>query len=308
MLQISKILVPMDFSVNAKHSAAYALHLGRILKAEEIHLVHVDLYGGNPDELAEALQKAELELQSEIPVVTRVVRANYHAAPGIVQYAEANKMELIIMGTHGLRGMRRFLLGSVAEEVVRTTPCPVVTLHERPEGVLMPEYVTRILVPIDYSEFSRVALEEAKYLADKFGAGLDLVYVLEDWPYPPMFGISVPSISETNPEMVTSAENAMHRFFADTPGPKVSYTVNVLFGSVVNTIKAYAEENDSSMIIIATHGINNEIQELIGSTTEKLIRTCMTPIYSLRPIIRKEVKEKVRPDTWIGPTTSGHVA
>ena len=143
----ARILVPTDFSP----PSAAALGLAKALAAQfgaSIHLVHVlqdpyattafatEAYGYVPSGLKESWQReAQIQLDALLPpeeqaqfrVVTNVIFGKPAAA--IVEYEREHAMNLIVMGTHGRGVVAHLLLGSVAERVVRTAECPVLTVR-----------------------------------------------------------------------------------------------------------------------------------------------------------------------------------
>lgn len=141
-----KILVPTDFGAGSDAALSYAIDLGRKLEAE-IVLLHVfDLpVVGLPDggfvlspELVTSLgegakQGVERLARDHASSGVRVVGMTKQGETwrGIVESAEEVGADLVVMGTHGRRGLPRALLGSVAEKVVRTAPCPVLTVHAK---------------------------------------------------------------------------------------------------------------------------------------------------------------------------------
>ncbi len=78
----------------------------------------------------------------------------FSTAPAILEYAKHNDIDLIVMGTHGRRGLGHLFLGSVAEEVVRLSSVPVLTVRER-ETPKPFEKMRRLLVPLDFSQHAR---------------------------------------------------------------------------------------------------------------------------------------------------------
>lgn len=144
---VKRILVPTDFSQTADTALAYAKALATTLGAS-LHLVHVfndpyavaacapDVYAAVPaDARARALEDVHERLLERLDATEEqrfrgsrgVVRGL--VAPHIVTYAESQDIDLIVMGTHGRRGVAHLLLGSVAEHVVRTATCPVLTVR-----------------------------------------------------------------------------------------------------------------------------------------------------------------------------------
>jgi nucleotide-binding universal stress UspA family protein len=144
---LTRILVPTDFSAAADEALTYAKALAERLDAS-LHLLHVftdpyavaavtpEVYAPVPRELRErALEEVRERLLERLDVEeeqrfrgTREVVGGL-TAPQIVGYAAERGIDLIVMGTHGRRGVAHLLLGSVAEHVVRTARCPVLTIR-----------------------------------------------------------------------------------------------------------------------------------------------------------------------------------
>lgn len=144
---IRHILVPHDFSETAERALGFALDLGRRLGARLtiLHTYEIATYGfaeapSVSEELTEQIESAARSALDAVQAracksgldVTGVLR---RGSPWreIIAFAKESKADLVAMGTHGRRGLSRVLLGSVAERVVRTSPCPVLTVHG-PEG------------------------------------------------------------------------------------------------------------------------------------------------------------------------------
>ncbi len=119
-----EILFATDFSETSAAAARTALDYARRLGAR-LHLLHVTWVGTDPT-VPPALPALARELGDGVPVVTAVESGA--PAAQIVRYAERKGIDLIVLGTHGRSGVSRALLGSVAERVVRTAPCPVLTV------------------------------------------------------------------------------------------------------------------------------------------------------------------------------------
>jgi nucleotide-binding universal stress UspA family protein len=141
------IVVPTDFSASAEEAWRLARRLGGAL-GSEIVLVHVfvepPVYGDPPGVttawtvvveaqkwVADEIERwAEQARKDRITVRTAVLTGS--SAPEIVRVATDEHADIIVMGTHGRTGLNRVLLGSVAERVLRTAPCPVLTVR-RPD-------------------------------------------------------------------------------------------------------------------------------------------------------------------------------
>jgi nucleotide-binding universal stress UspA family protein len=157
MINLKHILVPTDFSEGSDAAVGYARALAGTFGAS-IDLLHVaenvftrafageGYVAGLPElqaeiERAAREQLAELLIDDDVPKLDAksVVITSNATANEIVNYARTNGIDLIVMGTHGRSGISHFLLGSVAERVVRTAPCPVLTLRHPEHEFVHPD-------------------------------------------------------------------------------------------------------------------------------------------------------------------------
>ena len=146
MTRITRILVPTDFSATADAALDYAYVLAERFNAS-IELLHVlddpfvadgmaaEAYISEAPTLRTAmLQEAQERLRHRastrggLPAIKTEVLFG-HGARTIVEYAAERGVDLVVMGTHGRTGLAPLLLGSVAEQLVRTAPCPVLTVR-----------------------------------------------------------------------------------------------------------------------------------------------------------------------------------
>jgi nucleotide-binding universal stress UspA family protein len=145
MKPFKKILVPVDFSACSGEAVHAAAELAQRYDAELaiVHVFEPIMYttpDGNPflvpgqvegllADYAKALERAKGEAQAAGAKRVRAEELQGFAAPEIVAYATRGGCDLIVIGTHGRTGFKHALLGSVAEKVVRTAPCPVLTIR-----------------------------------------------------------------------------------------------------------------------------------------------------------------------------------
>ena len=148
---ITRILVPVDFSASSDRSVAYAIQLADRFGAA-VELLHV-IEDPNratawaseafvpplPDvlhELTATTRRRLSEMQQTVAdkgVTATTVITQGAPAAGILDHLANNRFDLVVMGTHGRTGLSHVLLGSVAEHVVRKSPCPVLTVRRPPE-------------------------------------------------------------------------------------------------------------------------------------------------------------------------------
>ncbi|MBI2898127.1 MAG: universal stress protein [Deltaproteobacteria bacterium] len=131
---IRSILAPVDFSEPSRSALDFALQLARRFDAS-LTILHVYEAPSGTDEherVGQAARDAVEGLRTELSradVLVQAVAAVGSPADQILDWARAHGFDLIVMGTHGRRGLGHLVLGSVAEHVVRSAPCPVVTLR-----------------------------------------------------------------------------------------------------------------------------------------------------------------------------------
>ena len=142
-----RILVATDFSRCSQAALDYAVDLAKATHGE-VTLLHVSGVPGYvlPDGSvflldAASVDKIEASIQGQLALEKRrtgaameTVSTQGAPAPSIVSYASDDGSDLIVIGTHGRSGLRRLLLGSVAERVLRTAPCPVLVVRTRKEN------------------------------------------------------------------------------------------------------------------------------------------------------------------------------
>ena len=160
MIALKRILVPHDFSETSSEAVRYGIALARTFGAR-LYFLHVGLQAVDqfevefPTGLEESMREGirdrllkivtpqeDAELNPEF-----VVRKGVPAAE-IVRYAADENIHLIVMGTHGRGFVGHMMMGSVAERVVRTAPCPVLTVRTPTHGFLVPD-AARVAIPAD---------------------------------------------------------------------------------------------------------------------------------------------------------------
>lgn len=299
MLTIERILFPTDFSAGSERALDAAVALADEFDAE-LHMLHaVVLHADDPndpahhfpdaDEIRRRLeQTAENRMASGIAErpaagvrVRRHQRRGMSVAPVILELADEVDADLIVMSTHGRRGLGNVLLGSVTEEVLRLARCPVLTIRAGVEATGFPE-AGPILVPVDFSEHSRQALALARELAQRFSARIEVLHVFERPIHPEIYLGGMPLDSPDFRTVETSLREALETFVRETPGPDVDIGHFVLEGRAVPVILEFAEQHEVGLIAIATHGLTGLAHVLLGSVSEKIVRRAECPVLTAR--------------------------
>ncbi|MDO6388576.1 universal stress protein [Pontibacter sp. BT731] len=273
-----RILVPTDFSDQARHAFEVAVAIARQTGAA-IKLLHVvempysqsfsvtgDLVGGDGMEQVYMMKLLEAT-KSRMAQLERSVE---HAGVEVVQEVDADnvirkirrvisddQVDLVVMGSKGASGMNEFLLGSNTEKVVRTAGCPVLTI----KGAIPNFKVRNIVLPSDFKREIGTAMEKFKFFQQMFGAKLHLVY------------INTPGAFESNSILRTRMQDAAERYGLQ------NYTTNV-YNDVIeeNGILNFAEEVGADLVMMATHGRTGLAHLLSGSIAEDLVNHSDIPV------------------------------
>jgi nucleotide-binding universal stress UspA family protein len=298
-MTIDRILHPTDFSACADHALAHAIEVAERFDAR-LHILHVvneldpDWYGiTEADERAVTLRdqiRAEArdrlhDLAPEAHVESTVsLEVSFDVAGSITGYVDEHAVDLVVMGTHGRRGLDRLMLGNVADKIIRHAACPVLTVREEASLTRTEDVQIRdVLAPIDFSEHSRQALGVSKAFAGAYEARLHLLFVAEKRMVPTFSDTGLPGVGvvEMDPKIVENAERALEQLEADVDGPDVESSYHVREGTVSEDIVEFAEDPGADLIVMATRGLTGTHRVLLGSNTERVVRVAPCPVLTI---------------------------
>lgn len=295
MLQIRNILLARGRTDSSEQATQTAFHLARqtgarlhVLYAEVLFEEAFDGPSTNDELLADIQRQIQTQAISGTDdgasalIVKQAIVRDVAAAPAILNYTTEEDIDLIIMGTHARKGMRRLLLGSVAEEVVRMSPVPVLTVHPQDIEAGAGQAPRSVLVPIDFSTHSASALQHAKQVALLYGARLDLLHVIEERMHPAFYNTGVLSVYDLNPHIEEDAILEMERLYRHTDGPGGEVTYTVLPGHAAHEVVRFAEIQESDLIVMPTHGLTGLEHVLMGSVAERVVRRATCPVLTLK--------------------------
>lgn len=294
MNTFSKILVPVDFS---KHTDAAidtavgiasrygaAITLLNIFEPMALALPEARSIGAGATSMVDLMEDVRAALEKKRAaalvkgakdVAVQVERGN--PAVVIKDVADAGRYDLIVMRTIGRTGVAHFLIGSVAERVVRTASCAVLTVHEHSRPF------AKILVPTDFSTHSDKALDAAVELATRWHASITLVSVFEPiaHKYPTGSGIyasfPVDHLLKDQLEALDALQQRALRIGAE----RVELVQRI--GHPATEIVNLARDGGFDLIAMATHGRTGMSRLLIGAVAERVVRTAPCPVLTMRP-------------------------
>jgi nucleotide-binding universal stress UspA family protein len=248
-----------------------------------LELLPTPLTPAEREQLAGALENLVCNRRVGGPHIDTLLEEDLDVAGAIVRCAASLPADLVVIGTHGRSGFERFVLGSVAEKVLRGSACPVLTVppHADPEAVHHPSLFPRILCPLDFSKASSRALDCASSLAHDAGAYVTLVHVVdlpEEMPEP-----GGPDLSAYRAARFKAAGHALENAAAAMRnGNHVSH--RVVTGKPYREILRVANELEPDLIVMGVQGRSAIDLGFFGSTTQHVVRRATCPVLTLKAL------------------------
>ena len=296
MLEIKLILCPIDFSEFSERAYHHAVSLAEHYQAKLVAQHVVELWrhpsasfaasAGLYEDFEQALRengKKQLrefvknhthdEIQPELVVQDGV------AADSILSFAQAQKTDVIVMGTHGRRGFDRLMLGSVTDRVMRRALCPVLAICKPPHDSVAAgrerthvHQLSRILFSADFSENSEQALNYAISATAEYDAELTLLHVLE----------GVPSQAKTEEVMAEAAER-LAKLISPEGRKTLKIKTAVRMGKPYWEIMQLALEAEIDLVTMGVRGRGALDLAVFGSTTYRVMQLGSCPVLTVRP-------------------------
>ncbi len=282
-IRFKNILFATDLSEASTEAQTYALLLAQMFGAH-LFVLHVQ----PSTELLLERQQASLESaekktaesgvnrleeffrSSGVPVTLMVQRGDFHSA--LNKVAEEQFIDLIILGSHGRQGVSYLLQGSVAENVIRSCACPVMTLGPHAQGVSGNSNKTIIYIT-DFSKESKLALPYATSLAQEFHADLVVCHVAP----------KAERLARDCDRIETYLLNRLKKLVPQSRFPwcKVSYSVT--FGDSSREILDIAVAQKGNLIVLGVHNAVQFTSHLPERLSYKILCEATCPVLSILP-------------------------
>ena len=286
-----KILVPLDGSELAEKALPYTKTIAKLKNSEVVlFAVSITTSGGRRDRLLKTyidVNAKNLKAKG-VKVSTAVVYGD--VAEEIIEYADKNKMDLIIISTHGYSGIKRWMLGSVTQKVLYGACTPILLIKSKSPEISNVEF-KKILLPVDGSPFSEATFPYVEELTRNTNAEVILVEISE----PPI----VPSYGNRpiNPtwekyrdtlwvELQQHASEYLEKVKSDLgkKGMKIkSQIVKCEVGETAHNIMQLANKERVDLVVIATHGRTGISRWVYGSVANRVVEESVQPILLIRP-------------------------
>jgi nucleotide-binding universal stress UspA family protein len=302
MIELKRILCPVDFSEHSGHALIHAATLARRYDAaltvqyvSSVRLPAAALGHGIGPSGAETILMSAVDADELLGDLRAFAAAtnigelgvDYRVTQGevvrtILAEAVALGADLIVMGTHGRSGFERLVLGSVAEKVLRKAPCSILLVPPRSSAPPAPRLFERIVVATDFSAAAVHAMDYALSLARETDARLTVVHVVD---MPDTTGAWVTSGEEVAAVAREIAASARRQLADAVPGSAREWcraTERLETGRPYQAILKVAEEEQAGLIVLGAHGHGVIDRMFFGSTAQHVVRAAACPVLTVR--------------------------
>ncbi|MGE0407479.1 MAG: universal stress protein [Candidatus Korobacteraceae bacterium] len=284
-VQFTNVLFATDFSASSEAAFPYALSVARQYGGI-LYIAHVttpDMYGYAPEESAPAMfQQIRRNAREKMAAFTS--RQNFQGVPfetlfgegevwdTLEQWLPEHRIDLIVVGTHGRRGLKKLVMGSVAEELLRVATRPLLTVGpECPDVSGRP--LRNLLYTTDFSPQALLARDYALSLAARYQARLTALHVIEDSP----------RSAEQRQQEEKSVIAGLHDLFP-SGGNSVEVEMRVQFGHPAEQILKTASQQMSDLIVMSVRGAGAtpRLATSFGSIAHRVISHAPCPVLTVR--------------------------
>lgn len=280
-MSFARVVAATDFSEPSDRALAVAAHWAGTLG---IPLVIAHVYSGAPfplfpsETVAKAVERQAREQLAALDAsilagVPHEIELREHPSASLGLCDLARTDDLLVVGTHGRTGMRRMLIGSVAEQVIRHAGCTVLAIRGDFDVANFPR---RVLVCTDFSDAASPALYMGANIARAFSARATLLHAVteDEWRSHTQ---DADDIQIANVEQ--ALETRLRELAATLPHADTAF---VVAHSLTDAIIDKAVKTESDLVILATHGRTGLARLVIGSVTERVTRHAHCPILIAR--------------------------
>jgi nucleotide-binding universal stress UspA family protein len=293
----TRILVPVDSSTFAEQAVPHAVALAKATGATlYLVLVHeMRPLGERVATLGSELVEAQLrELEEEyletlaerigadLGQAPEIRLLNGTAAPALARFTARNRIDVVVMSTHGRGGLNRAWIGSVADALIRRARVPMVLVKPGDDAAVAPAArFGRVLVAVDGSEPAESAVNHASALCAATGAACTIVRVVV--PPTRVIASRIPDTAAMVHERTESAgreaEQYLHELVERRPDlPESTRTEVVTAYGAADAILDAAESAGADLIAIGTRGHGGAARLILGSVADKVIRAAPVPV------------------------------
>lgn len=295
----TRILVPLDGSATAEAVLPYAeafaagfktsvelmsvVDIGAMtthLEADKVH--RLDTVIATEEKNSASYLENVAKVFSRFPTECRIVRG--HPAEAILETTSNDRDTLIAMATHGRSGAKRWLLGSVAEKVLRGTTNPLFLVRAAVAKESPQRIINSIVVPLDGSSLAEQMLPTVSFWAQALDVEVTLIRAFE-FPASAYYGSEnyLPDYNAFREEARKEAADYLKEKANALIGEGVrTVSTRTIEGPAADEIIGYAQTEPRAVIAMSTHGRSGMRRWILGSVTEKVVRHGDDPVLVVR--------------------------
>jgi len=281
-LDVKKILIPTDFSETADLALEHAIHMAKISSAE-IHLLHVvssfSFRVNLPEGETEDLQNANLsnavsnrlkqiadDIEQKHGVKVHISMASGSIKTEVVKLADQIDADIIILGTHGVSGLKEFFMGSNAFRIISDADCPVLSVQKNATQLGF----KNLIVPIDNSFHSREKLGISVKIAKTYGSTIHIC--------------GLRSHDHNDDDLNAKFRMKMKQVDDYLTEKEIPFTSEIIFCSnIANATMDFAKEKNGDLIIIMNEQEVNAVGWFLGPYAQQVVNHSVVPVLSIRP-------------------------
>jgi nucleotide-binding universal stress UspA family protein len=301
VIEFPHILCPVDLSESSLPPLAHAAALARWYKSQ-LTVLHVvptfdpmpvpsESFGGArliypvPREEVLSVLRRVVDTAGAGPIDTVLSAEPGDPAKVIVDQAVVIPADLVVMGTHGRGGLERFMVGSIAEKVLRRAPCPVLTVP--PHATTTPPAEVRfkkILCAMDFSPAAQQGFGLALDLARQADGSVTVLHIIEWLTEEEPRTHAHFKVSEFREHLADDARERLHGLVADEPQTWTTIQEVVVLGRAHREILRVAAQAQADLIVMGAQGRGGLGLTLFGSTTQQVVRGASCPVLTVRAL------------------------
>ncbi|MGZ4826475.1 MAG: universal stress protein [Terriglobales bacterium] len=284
---LQNILVATDFSPCAQSALQHALNLtlhygGKLYTVNVLpHTPFVEPDQPDPEAVRRTTEKKMRDFAKDLQKIqhTELIEEG-EVASVLARLVQDHRIDLIVLGTQGRAGLEKFLLGSVAEEVFRTAPCPVLTVGPHVSGRASASRFQHVLYATDFGPESVHALPHALSLAEEHDSQLTLLHVVHEGgvalsePVPGAMPVKTPY------ELVADSEKRLRELIPLHNSLRHQPEFMVQFGDAADTILRMAKD-EVDLIVLGAKQSWTLAKHLGGSVAYRVVCEASCPVLSV---------------------------
>lgn len=280
-LNVKHVLIPTDFSETAGHALLHAMHIARKFDAR-LTLLHVHEVFAHEVVMTDVMQH-ELDINNAYDERAReqlaawgdrareagigqvdMVLTSGHIASEVARFVKEEQVDLVVMGTHGVKGVEEFFLGSNAYRVISLVKCPVLTVREESP---VTDY-RNVVVPMDETIFSRQKLPLCADWARAFESNLRLICLCD-------------TLNESEMHKLDMVCGQVSTFLN---AEKVTFSINhVEADNTAEEAVRFAEYSDADLLVIMSETETTIGGMLLGNYAQQVVNHSRVPVLTVHP-------------------------